>query len=102
MINRNASTGGIQRYKAGHHGAGHTLGAMIAYVQQETGKVWNTRVAEWINDLIETGNRGWTAKDLLKLEQDDTRRHVIVLSSSHEREKGLPDIALRHIWIQMN
>jgi hypothetical protein len=102
IFNRHASTGGIQRFKAGHHGAGHRLGAIIAYVQQETSMFWNTRVAEWINDLIASGQNGWTTKDLLRLEQDDTTRQVAVLSSSHTREKGLPEIELRHLWIQMN
>ena len=75
---------------------------MIAYVQQETCIIWNTRVAGWINDLISSGQKSWTAKDLLQLEKDDTTRQVTVLSASHTREKGLPDIDLRHLWIQMN
>jgi hypothetical protein len=102
VFNRHASTGGIQRFKAGHHGAGHKLGAMIAYVQQETCMFWNTRVAEWINDLIASRQEGWTAQDLLRVQQDDTTRQVAVLSSSHTRLKGLPEIELRHLWVQMN
>lgn len=97
-----SSTGGIQRFKAGHHGAGHKLGAMIAYVQQETSMFWNTQVAEWIIDLAASGQKGWTAKDLLHLEQDDTAQQVATLSSSHTREKSLPEITLRHLWVQMN
>lgn len=102
VFNRNASTGGIQRFKAGHHGAVHKLGAMIAYIQQETSMFWNTRVAEWINDLIASGQKNWTAKDLLHLEQDDATRQVAVLRSFHTREKDLPEIELRHLWVQMN
>lgn len=97
-----SSTGGIQRFKAGHHGAGHTQGAMIAYVQQETSGFWNSKVAEWINDLIACGQKGWSTKDLLRLEQDDATRRVTVLGSSHTRENGLPEITLRHLWVQMN
>jgi hypothetical protein len=102
VFNRNASTGGIQRFKAGHHGAAHKLGAMIAYVQQETCKFWSVRITEWINSLIASGQEGWTAKDLLCLELDDTTRHVAVLKSSHTREKRLQEIELRHLWVQMN
>jgi hypothetical protein len=102
VINRHGTTGGIQRFKAGNHGAGHKVGAMIAYIQQETSEFWNTRVAEWVNELIARGEQGWTAKDLLRLEQDDATRQVAILSSSHTREKGLPELELRHLWIQMN
>ena len=102
VISRNASTGGIQRFKAGHHGAGHTFGAMIGYVQQETRMFWNTQVAGWINELVESGQNGWTAKDLLHHEHDDKTLQLAVLRSSHTRENGLPDIELRHIWVQMN
>jgi hypothetical protein len=56
VFNRHASTGGIQRFKAGHHGANHKLGAMIAYVQQETSAFWNARVLGWINELIASGH----------------------------------------------
>jgi hypothetical protein len=101
VFNRHASTGGIQRFKAGHHGSSHKLGAMIAYVQQETCMFWNTRVAEWIDNLIASGQEGWTAKDLLHVEQNDTTRRLAVLSSSHTRAKGLPEIELRHLWVQM-
>jgi hypothetical protein len=102
VINRHGTTGGIQRLKAGNHGAGHKVGAMIAYIQQETSEFWNTRVAEWVNELIARGEQGWNAKDLLRLEQDDATRQVAILSSSHTREKGLPELELRHLWIQMN
>lgn len=102
VFNRHASTGGIQRFKAGHHGASHKLGAMIAYVQQETCMFWITRIADWINDLIASDQEGWTAKDLLHILHDDTARRVAILSSTHTRAKGLPEIELRHLWIQMN
>ncbi len=102
VINRYASTGGIQRFKAGHHGASHKLGAMIAYVQQETRMFWNTRIAEWIKGLVESGQTGWTAKDLLQLDHDDDTQQLVVFRSSHTRENGLPEIELRHLWIEMN
>ena len=102
VINRRSTTGGIQRFKAGHHGAAHKFGAMIAYIQQENSEFWNTRVAEWVNGLIACGEQGWTAKDLLHLEQDDSTRQVAILSSFHTREKGLSEIELRHLWIKMN
>ena len=101
VISQHSSTGGIQRFKAGHHGAAHTLGAMIGYVQEETTAVWDIRVAEWITALA--GNElGWTVKDLLQLERRDTSLRSAVFRSSHARQKGLSDIDLRHFWIEMN
>ena len=75
---------------------------MIAYVQQEKRMFWNTRIAEWIKDLIESGQTGWTAKDLLQLDHDDETLQLVVFRSSHTRENGLPEIELRHLWIEMN
>jgi hypothetical protein len=102
VVNRDASTGGIQRFKAGRHGAHHKLGAMIGYVQRETAVYWNERITEWISGLIASGLRGWTERDLLHLEDNDTGRQLAVLSSSHSRDDGLPEIELRHLWIHMN
>ncbi|MDO8412533.1 MAG: hypothetical protein Q7S51_01960 [Gallionellaceae bacterium] len=103
VINRNASTGGIQRFKAGHHGGNHTLAAMIAYVQEETAAIWHGRVASWIEELNSTGHHhGWSMKDLMFLEPESGRAGLTVYHSSHTREKGLPDIQLRHLWIEMH
>ena len=101
VISQHSSTGGIQRFKAGHHGAAHTLGAMIGYVQEETTAVWDARVAEWITALADN-QPGWTVKDLLHLERSDTSLRLAVFRSSHERQNGLSEIELRHFWIEMN
>jgi hypothetical protein len=101
VISQKASTGGIQRFKAGHHGAAHRFGAMIGYVQEETTTVWDKRVAVWIGDLAGT-QAGWTTKDLLHIEREDAALRLAVFRSSHERQNGLSDIELRHLWIEMN
>ena len=59
-------------------------------------------IAEWINNLIASGQAGWTSKDLLDLVQDDESLKLAILSSSHTRDNGLPEIELRHLWISMN
>jgi hypothetical protein len=102
VINRHGSTGGIQRFKAGHHGARHKVGAMIAYVQQETRIFWGAQVAEWIKEIVAAGQAGWTARDLLDLVRDDDTLRLAVLRSAHTRENGLPEIELRHLWVSMN
>lgn len=102
VINRRASTGGIQRFKAGLHGASHTFGAMIAYVQEDTAVLWNSRIAKWIQDLVNARQPGWSGNDLLNLERELTAERLAVFRSQHARNKGLGDIELRHFWLQMN
>jgi hypothetical protein len=102
VISRFSSTGGIQRFKEGSHGAAHRLGGMIGYVQEQTTTFWEKRVAEWIDALVDSAQPGWTAKDLLHCEQTDAKLRLSVLRSSHERRNGLPEIELRHLWMEMN
>jgi hypothetical protein len=101
VFSRHSSTGGIQRFKAGYHGSAHTLGAMIGYLQEETTSHWDKRVAAWIANLVST-QHGWTTNDLLSLERTDETSRLAVLRSSHQRQNSLPNIELRHLWIEMN
>ena len=95
------STGGIQRFKAGHHGANHHLGAMISYVQAEGCATWIERVNGWIDGLAGK-EPGWTANDRLKLQAGNSVGRLTTLRSSHSRPQNLADIELRHLWIEMN
>ena len=101
VISKDSSTGGIHRFKEGHHGSEDTFAGMIGYIQQETTEIWNERVAEWINDLAGKQS-GWTTNDLLNLKSVDTAQGLMTLSSSHERTKNLQKIEIRHLWIDMN
>ena len=101
VISGHTTTGGIQRFKAGYHGAAHLLGAMIGYVQEDTTMLWYKRVTGWIEDLVKAGESGWTVKDHLHIEHDDRTLRLTVFRSSHDREIGSP-IALRHLWLEMN
>ena len=102
VINRQATTGGIQRFKAGHHGAAHTLAAMIAYVQAESCVTWYSRLAAWIGELDGSVHPGWTIKDLMRVDPADAKPGVTIYRSTHAREKGLSNIDIRHLWIEMN
>lgn len=102
VVSQYSSTGGIQRFKKGHHGAHHTFGAMIGYVQSKNGDFWNKKVKEWIEGLVKDKQKGWEAEDLLKPENHDKAKKLSALYSCHKREKSLPEIALRHFWIEMN
>jgi len=102
VFSRHSSTGGIQRFKEGSHGAAHRLGGMIGYVQEGTTSYWEKTVSGWINDLAQRGEPGWTVKDLLRCERTDAALRLAVFHSSHERQNDLPEIELCHLWMEMN
>jgi hypothetical protein len=96
------STGGIQRFKFGHHGAAHRNAAMIAYVQEHTFCHWLTQVNGWIRDLSSQTDSAWGSTDSLRLEKDNPTARLCTSRSCHERSGGLEKIALQHLWIMMN
>lgn len=102
VINRKATTGGIQRFKAGNHGAAHVLAGMIGYVQADSPAIWHGRLDTWIKELDGSVHTGWTSKDRLRIDPTDAKPDLTIYRSSHAREKGLPDIDIRHLWIEMN
>jgi len=102
VFNQHASTGGIQRFKEGHHGAAHSLAGMIGYIQENTAKHWHKCVTKWIDALSDRAEPGWTFEDHLQIENDDEDLALAVFSSNHERAGTLPQIELRHLWLQMN
>lgn len=101
VISRKSSTGGIQRFKGGHHGGNHRLAAMIAYVQDQTAPIWQGRINTWINELALSASPEWSVKDSLQLEPDSGKAGVTIYRSIHTRVNGLTDITLRHLWIEM-
>jgi hypothetical protein len=102
VISRYSSTGGIQRFKEGNHGAVHMLGAMIGYVQEDTVAAWDTRITGWIQELVDSAHPGWSVKDLLVAQSSDATLGLAVFRSVHERVNGLPEMELRHLWVCMN
>jgi len=95
------TTGGIQRFKAGLHGASHGLAGMIGYIQDESVDFWARRISEWIEGLVKDGQPGWSRDDLLRLERQNASLRTASLSSTHERSGDLSQIALRHVWVGM-
>jgi hypothetical protein len=96
------TTGGIQRFKFGHHGATHTFAAMIAYVQEESFSHWLRQVNRWIHDLTVETNTAWSDSDILQLLDEDLVTGISILESRHQRNGGLEACKLRHIWIRMS
>ena len=100
LHSRYGSRGGVQRFKAGDHGAAHSHAAIIAYLQSDDIPTWHARVDQWVFDLsVEDAN--WNADDRLRLDTHDPERGLARLSSNHARGRGLSTIALDHIWVRL-
>lgn len=102
VVTGSGSTGGIQRFKLGYHGAAHGVAAMIGYVQEQTASYWLAEVNAWIGDLASTAPADWSSADCLTLFADDPAVGLAKLDSRHERRNGLDQIVVRHLWVRMN
>lgn len=101
------TTGGIQRFKLGLHGATLDLSAMIGYVQDRCARDWHHKINEWILELASgTIADGclWKANETLELLEEDTAERVASCRSVHSRtgEVASNTITLHHLWIAMN
>ena len=101
VFSSTSSTGGIQRFKDGHHGSACNLGAMIGYIQADDTANWAERIRSWVDGLVTAKQSGWSASDHLELVDDNLSNRTARLKSNHSRNGSLPDIALRHLWVRM-
>lgn len=103
----NRTTGGIQRFKLGLHGARLDLSAMIGYVQDRSAHHWHGKINEWILELaggaIAEGCV-WKATETLELLEEDIAERVTSYRSVHSRTGDVASntITLHHLWIAMN
>lgn len=103
VFTQHGTTGGIQRFKFGHHGASHNFGAMIAYVQENSFSHWASMINGWIDELSRAEGPPWICADRLQIiNHKEKGEGVCHLKSKHSRTKRLPDIELQHLWIQIN
>ncbi len=102
VISTKKTTGGIQRFKAGHHGANHNFGAMIAYIQKGNADDWHGHISQWIDELAIAGVAGWSSGDHLHPSAEAHASEVILYQSTHSRSGDLADMELHHLWIQMS
>jgi hypothetical protein len=102
VMTATGSTGGVQRFKFGHHGSVHRVAGMIGYVQEHTSEYWLTQVNGWIRDLAREANSGWSGSDSLHLLEDNTGAGLCRLASRHERGGRLEAIDIQHLWLKMN
>ncbi|HUP77057.1 MAG TPA: hypothetical protein VM260_00760, partial [Pirellula sp.] len=101
VVNANGSTGGIQRFKEGNHGAAHDFAGMIGYVQDTTGfSDWFQQINDWINGLAEQERNDWSADDHLSELTENTECRTCQCQSRHERV-GRNPIVLRHVWVNL-
>lgn len=101
LISRFSTTGGVQRFKAGHHAAAHPRAAMIGYVQEKDVAFWQSQLETWIEGIVAEPVDGWSAYDKLALVEHDTARRLAALASNHARQSGLGPIRIDHLWIEM-
>lgn len=101
LISRFSSTGGVDRFKAGHHGATHAHAAMIGYVQDKDVAFWRSQIDSWIEGIVGEQVNGWSANDKLTLVEHDAGQRLAMLASNHERQFGLDPIRIDHLWIEM-
>ncbi len=101
IYSRFSSTGGIQRFKAGYHGAAHNRAAMIGYIQANDIATWANQVDQWIDELGASESGVWSSTDKVTLNRHDTVSRTALLRSSHVRCQKLNQIIIDHLWIEM-
>ena len=99
VITEPDTTGGIQRFKFGYHGATHKFAAMIAYVQEQTFDHWLDQVNGWIRALAVDVGSLWSDSDTVHLLVSDSNAGLRTLASRHRRVGRLDDCELRHLWV---
>jgi hypothetical protein len=101
LISRSSSTGGIQRFKAAHHGAAHARAAMIGYIQARDIPHWHAQLDAWVEGIVGETVAGWSLNDKLAMVVHDSSSRTASLRSNHERRNGLDSILIEHLWIEM-
>ncbi|MDD3018750.1 MAG: hypothetical protein PHE74_10360 [Comamonas sp.] len=96
-----SSTGGIQRFKAGHHGAAHSRAAMIGYIQADDIATWTKKFDQWIDELESAKTEDWSLADKLSLSRHNTMSRMASLRSIHVRHQNPNRIIIDHLWIEM-
>lgn len=101
LFSSTSSTGGVQRFKIGHHGANHSVAVMIGYVQDSDISHWQAQIGMWIDELVGSKAPLWSASDHLELETHDTVNRCATFRSYHVRKGALANIEVNHLWIEM-
>lgn len=100
VFTKKTTTGGIQRFKEGHHGSRHSLAGMIGFIQEHTAPLWYSKVIGWVNDSVTANMPGWSVADHL-VTAEGARGPVSRYRSQHNRQLGLGPIEIRHYWLDL-
>lgn len=97
---RKKTTGGIQRFMEGHHGANHEIGAIVGYVQNRDALGWLTTLNHWVRLLAHLSIGKWASADALVQNRHCAMTRVAVARSMHARS-GTNPIELWHLLVEM-
>jgi hypothetical protein len=100
------ATGGIQRFKLGHHGARLEMVAMVGYVQAGTASHWCHEINGWIRELVDNplgDGCVWDETEILKSVGEEESKGVFSYRSVHKRTAKAvsEEIEVYHLWIMM-
>lgn len=102
VTNEPATTGGIQRFKFGYHGAKHNFAAMIAYVQGQSFSHCLAEVNHCIEQLAAKPGSSWLVYETLQPIHENQDVGISIMKSQVERVNDRNCCELRHLWVKMN
>jgi hypothetical protein len=100
------TSGGIQRFKLGVHGASHDMAAMVGYLQDGSASDWHEKINRWIMELSNGTMKDaclWDTSEILGALAEDSRNGIADCRSTHNRGSSAQNnrILIRHLWITM-
>jgi hypothetical protein len=100
-------TGGIQRFKLGHHGPDLESSVIVGYLLSQSPDAWFTSFNSWISDFVNDPqiDRGvWKLADRLRNLHHNSERGIASAVSSHKRPSTCVSdtISLSHFWLEMS
>ena len=104
---KDETTGGIQRFKIGAHGAKLNQAVMIGYIQKSSPKAWHDNINKWITELAKGKMEDacdWNTNEALKLLNEDNSKGLANYWSLHNRtnSKLSSKIKINHLWVVMH
>jgi len=100
------SSGGIQRFKLGLHGAKLDLVAIIGYIQAQDAQHWHTTINRWISSLSHgkiTDECVWGRNEKLGALEEDAAKGTASCRSVHGRTGRVLSnrVVIQHLWVIM-
>ena len=100
-------TGAIERFKHGLHGPTNPRAMIIAYVQEESFKHWETVINRRLQKMAVDGVSDclWSPAELLSAESTEENSDCQKLGSTHRRLQppaSSVSVHIQHLWLVMN